>query len=528
MNQKKETAIIIGAGPAGLTAAYELLDKTDILPVIFEMTNDIGGISKTVRYKGNRIDIGGHRFFSKSEKVMNWWVNILPLQGKPSIDDKLLNRKIPLSHNGKAPDPEKDEQVMLYRGRVSRIFFLKKFFDYPISLNLSTMINLGLKRLSTIGISYIKSKYYPIKPEKTLEDFFINRFGEELYRYFFKDYTKKVWGVCCNKIKPEWGAQRVKGLSIFSAIMHAIKSIVIKDKSIIQKSVETTLIEQFMYPKYGPGQMWETVAEKIQNKGGVFYFNHRVMGIIRSKQKNIIRSIIAKNNETGEKKNFKGDYFISSMPVKDLINSFQNGVPREVRKTSNGLKYRDFITIGLLVKKLKYKNTTKIKTLNNLIPDNWIYIQERDVKVGRIQIFNNWSPYLVKNPDYVWLGTEYFCNEGDALWNKGDKELKRLAVEEMQKLGFIDEKDVIDSIVIKMPKTYPAYFGSYDKFSIIQSYLDGYRNLFLIGRNGMHKYNNMDHSMLTAMESVDNIINKVDTKENVWAVNAEKEYHEEK
>src|SRR4030042_4916888 len=251
----KKTSIIIGAGPAGLTAAYELLDKTDIKPVIYEMSGDIGGISKTINYKGNRIDIGGHRFFSKSGRVMRWWQNILPLQGAPSKDDIILERDIPLAQRG--PDPRKIDRVMLVRSRLSRIFFLRRFFNYPISLNFNTFLNLGLVRVVKIFLSYVKIRLFPIKNEKSLEDFFINRFGKELYFTFFSDYTEKVWGVPCSKIKPEWGAQRIKGLSITKAILHAMQSIRSKNSSITQKNIETSLIEQFMYPKFGPGQLWE-------------------------------------------------------------------------------------------------------------------------------------------------------------------------------------------------------------------------------------------------------------------------------
>ena len=261
-------AIIAGAGPAGLTAAYELITKTDIKPIIFEMTDDIGGISKTINYKGNRIDIGGHRFFSKSDRVMNWWQNILPLQGSPAKDDIFLNRAVRLSNDHKAPDPEKTDNVMLIRNRLSRIFFMRKFFQYPISLNSNTILNLGIMRLIKIAISYTAIRFFPIKEEKTLEDFFINRFGKELYLTFFKNYTEKVWGIACDKIKPEWGAQRIKGLSVTTILLRALRKFLFKDNSVSQKDTETSLIERFMYPKYGPGQMWEEVAKIVKEIGG--------------------------------------------------------------------------------------------------------------------------------------------------------------------------------------------------------------------------------------------------------------------
>ena len=523
MSQK--TAIIVGAGPAGLTAAYELVTKTDIKPIVYEMTGDIGGISKTVNYKGNLIDIGGHRFFSKSDRVMEWWKKILPLQGAPAKDDLILKRNLPLSNNPNAPDPEKDDRVMLVRGRISRIYFLKKFFDYPIFLTPKTLIDLGLTRTLKIGFSYLKSKVSPMKPEKSLENFFINRFGRELYRTFFKDYTEKVWGAPCQEIKPEWGEQRVKGLSITKALLHAFRNIPSNGSSLHQKKTETSLIQQFMYPKLGPGHLWEEVAKIVQNKGGEIHLNHRVIGI--ESCGTTIAGAQIKNCLTEETTIKQGDYFFSTMPVKELFQTFKKGVPNKLRQIADGLVYRDFIMTGLLLKQLSIKNTTKIKTINNIIPDNWIYVQEKDVKLGRIQIYNNWSPYLVKNENTVWIGLEYFCREGDELWRKPDKEFIEFAVDELTKIGFIAKSDVLDHIVLRAPKTYPAYFGAYDQFHKLRDYTDKFENLFLIGRNGMHRYNNTDHSMLTAMAAVENIINGIKTKDNIWAVNTEQEYHEE-
>jgi protoporphyrinogen oxidase len=335
-----------------------------------------------------------------------------------------------------------------------------------------------------------------------------------------------VWGVPCSAIKPEWGAQRIKGLSISRAIAHAARNLFLKDTSVGQKKTETTLIGQFIYPKFGPGQLWEEVAKIIESKGGRVYLRHKVKGIKR--RDNRIIEIQVEDGNTGEVKNFSADYCFSSMPVKDLISALDEPAPEEVRKIADGLIYRDFITVGLLLKELKIKNETKIKTINNIVPDNWIYIQERDVRLGRLQIFNNWSPYMVKNGDTVWIGLEYFGNEGDELWSKPDEQFIKFAIDELAKIDIIEKGDVLDSTIIRMPKTYPAYFGSYDRFDIIRNYLDKFENLFLIGRNGMHKYNNQDHSMLTAMAAVENIIANVKTKDNIWAVNAEQEYHEEK
>ena len=520
----KKTAIIIGAGPAGLTAAYELLEKTDIKPVIFEMSSDIGGISKTVNYKGNRIDIGGHRFFSKSTRVMNWWQNIMPLQGSPAKDDILLNREVALSEKETAPDPEKTDLVMLVRKRLSRIFFLRSFFDYPISLKWDTFKKLGLVRIFKIGMSYIKARIFPIRQEKSLEDFFINRFGKSLYLLFFKDYTEKVWGSPCNEIKPEWGSQRVKGLSITKTILHAFKNIFKKDTSIDQKKTETSLIEQFTYPKLGPGQLWEEVGRIIQEKGGEIHMESHVQGVhISDNQATQVTIRNAKDDSTTE---YACDYLFSTMPVKELIQSMTPQAPQPVQEVAQGLIYRDFVTVGILLKELKIKNETKIPSVNGIVPDNWIYIQEKDVTAGRLQIFNNWSPYMVNDSNTVWIGSEYFCDETDDLWQKSDKDFAEFAIEELAKIDIIEKKNVLDSTVLRMLKTYPAYFGSYDNFHVIREFTDKIGNLFLIGRNGMHRYNNADHSMLTAITAVENILG-IKTKDDIWDVNLEKDYHEE-
>lgn len=535
-NRTAKTAIIIGAGPAGLTAAFELIDKkTGIKPIIYEASNEIGGISRTINYKGNRIDIGGHRFFSKSDRVMNWWHNIMPTQGALSKDDLLINikyqgksRKITLDPQG--PDPEKTDLVMLVRNRLSRIFYLRKFFSYPVSLSSQTIKNLGAVRISRIALSYGKARLFPIKNEVSLEDFFINRFGKELYLTFFKDYTEKVWGVPCDQITAEWGAQRIKGLSVSKALRHAAKSVLSKKPAgdITQKEVETSLIEHFLYPKFGPGQMWEEVARLVQKGGGEINMKQEVVGVTK-KGKNIA-SITVKDVKTGKTQKITGDYFFSTMPIKDLVAGMDGDkVPENVREVADGLMYRDFITVGLLLKKMRIKNETERKTVGNIVPDNWIYIQERDVKVGRLQIFNNWSPYMVK--DYkktVWVGMEYFVQEGDDLWRKSLKDMAAFGISELAKIDMINPKDVLDSTVIRVKKTYPAYFGTYDRFDEIKKYMNGIENLYLIGRNGMHRYNNQDHSMLAAMTAVENIIAGKKSKENLWKVNAEKEYHESK
>lgn len=528
-------AIIIGAGPAGLTAAYEILNKTDIKPIILESTDIIGGISQTNVYKGNRIDIGGHRFFSKSKIVMDWWMNILPIQESPSYDDKVLGKKLDYSlldnicdielsdSYNSSLDPEKSDELLLIRNRISRILFLKKLFNYPVTLNTDTLKKLGIKRTLKIGLDYSKTIIHKL-PEDNLENFYINRFGRELYKTFFEKYTYKVWGVECKNISADWGAQRVKSLNITKTIIHALHELT----KINEKNVETSLIEQFLYPKLGPGQMWETVAGKIVEMGGEIHFNSEVVEL--KVDENKINSVTLVNKDTDEKKSYSGDYFISTMPVKDLVHGIdvanENKVPSDVYDISQGLVYRDFITVGLLLNDINLKNETENPTINNILPDTWIYIQEENVKLGRVQIFNNWSPYLVSDNDKIWLGLEYFCNEGDELWNKSDEKMSDFAINELDSINFISKENVEDSVVIRIPKAYPAYFGTFDKFDNVKEYLDRFDNLFLIGRNGMHRYNNMDHSMLSAMEAVNNIINGKTDNSNIWAVNSEKNYHE--
>ena len=514
------TAIIIGAGPAGLTAAYELLEHSDIIPIILESEDSVGGLSKTINYNGNRIDIGGHRFFSKSEVVMKWWQNKLPVESNG--DDILLtyhNQHVELK--AKSSTDKTGDNAMLIRHRLSRIFFAGKFFNYPLNLSLQTLNALGLKRTVSIIFSYLKSKISPRTPEATLEDFYINRFGKVLYNIFFKDYTEKVWGVPVTSISASWGAQRIKGLSLSKTILHAFLRSSKKRKDIHQKETETSLIEKFLYPKFGPGQMWQVVAEQITGKGGIILKQHQVKSI--NNGSTAIVSITAINTETNEEIRFDGDFFFSTMPIKDLLNGFLSPLNLRAHEIANKLTYRDFITVGLLLKELKIKNKD-----GSAIKDNWIYIQEKNVKLGRLQIFNNWSPYMVSDPTKIWIGLEYFCDEGDALWNLSEQEMIELAKTELQLIKIIDKEAVEDAVVIKVPKTYPSYVGSYDEFHIVKTYVNTFENLFLIGRNGMHKYNNQDHSMLTAMQAVQNIKNGITDKSNIWSINMEDEYHEEK
>ena len=522
---KRETAIIIGAGPAGLTAAYELLTRTDVRPIVLEVSDTMGGISRTVNYKGNRIDIGGHRFFSKSDRVMNWWADMLPLENFDASEFTInyQGKQRSIRHDKDGVDPEQTDDVMLVRNRKSRIFFLRRFFDYPLRVNMQTAMNLGPLRMIRILFSYLNARLRPIRNEKNLEQFFVNRFGKELYKTFFKSYTEKVWGVPCDSIDASWGAQRIKGLSITKAVAHALKQIVKRDRSIGQKGTETTLIEKFLYPKHGPGQMWETCAEKILKQGGEVITNSRVHKILFDGDR--VAGVVARDTSTGEDFTLYGDYFFSTMPVTHLINAFECSVPDNVRDVSEGLIYRDFITVGLLLAQMQIRENSPQGA--KLLSDNWIYIQEPDVQVGRLQIFNNWSPYLVSDQSKAWIGLEYFCNEGDELWELDDNAMKELGIRELAKLGFILKENVVDATVIRMPKTYPAYFGTYDRFDEIRAFVDPIENLFLIGRNGMHRYNNQDHSMLAAMIAVDNILAGRTDKSIIWDVNTEQEYHEE-
>ncbi len=487
-------AVIVGAGPAGLTASYELLERTNIHPVVLEESDEIGGISRTVNYKGNRMDIGGHRFFSKDKRILQWWETIMTKR-EDDADRELLTRK-----------------------RVSRIYFLRKFFSYPISVSKETFLNLGLKNTLRSGLGYVKARLFPLK-EETLEDFYINRFGRPLYELFFEDYTTKVWGKHPSELCADWGRQRVKGVSL---------SVVLKDYFQKKfrggkqpKEVETSLIESFQYPKFGPGQLWECVADDVVRKGAELRKNHSVRTIHVEGNRVSSVDIVDAN---GEKSSESCDYLFSSMPIKDLIASLDGiEVPADVRRIASELPYRDFITVGLLVKNLEFSKEKGA----DLVPDTWIYIQERDVKVGRLQIFNNWSPFLVKDPEHtVWIGLEYFCDENDDLWNMSEEDFIQMAIDEMVKIDVIKRESVMDAHQVKVKKAYPAYFGSYTEFEEVRKFLDTIENLYCIGRNGQHRYNNMDHSMLTAMEAVSNIERHVISKDNVWSVNTEQEYHE--
>jgi protoporphyrinogen oxidase len=561
-------SVIIGAGPAGLTAGLEFLRQSDIKPIILEASQEIGGISRTIKYKGNRMDIGGHRFFSKSDRVMQWWVDLMPpdvddlasdpqsgqteisYQGKTRLvaipahlhQEPVLRGAGPIDHHAAEELETEDELdsdsedpnilvtiaphdpdlVMLIRPRKSRIYYLRKFFDYPITLTGTTLNNLGIIRTIRVGTSYLKSKITQITPEKSLEDFLINRFGRQLYLTFFKSYTEKVWGTPCNEISAEWGAQRIKGLSLTSAVKHFLKKTFGRKKTgdLAQKGTDTSLIERFMYPKFGPGQLWEHVADQIRAKGGEIHMGWKVDRIHCEGSRVVSLDAV---NEHGERSTFAGDYFFSTMSMRELVEAIDAPVPENVREVSAGLQYRDFITVGLLADRLKVKEPD-----GGLLKDTWIYVQEPDVLLGRLQIFNNWSPYLVSDPTKVWIGLEYFCYDTDDLWKMPDEELKKFAISEVAKIGILNAEDVSDGHVVRVPKTYPAYFGTYNRFDELREFTDRFENLFLVGRNGMHKYNNQDHSMLTAMTAVDGIVAGHVDKAALWEINTEQEYHEEK
>ncbi len=517
----KKIAIIIGAGPAGLTAAYELITKTNIQPIILESSDKVGGLSKTIDQAGWLFDIGPHRFFSKDQEVSRIWEEILPLQGKPSEEDLELNREISLSNKPGAPDPAHTDKVMLSKNRLTRIYHRRRFFDYPIKLNLKNLKKLGITRVIKILTGYIKIKIKPIKPEKSLEDFFINRFGRTLYQTFFKDYTEKVWGVSCQEIPKSWGSQRVKNLSINKIIIEAIK----KTLNPKRQTKETSLIDRFIYPKLGAGQMYDEMAKIIKARGGIIKTKQTVINI--KSQNNKIESVVVVDKETGQNEEYKGDFFISSLAIKDLIN-MMNAAPQEIKLLARDLRYRDLILIVSVYDKLKLKNDTKIKTKNNLVPDNWIYIQEKEVKMGRLDIFNNFSPWMLKNKNQVLIAAEYFCSENDKFWQLTNQELIDFGKKEFSLLNIAAESDWRQGFIHRQTKAYPAYLGSYERFDEIKSYLNSLENLYSIGRNGQHRYNNMDHSMLTAIKAVKVITSNNKNKEMIWDVNTETDYHEKK
>lgn len=508
--KRNKTALIIGAGPAGLAAAYSLLTETeDVKPIIIETDEQIGGLSKTINYEGNLTDIGPHRFFSKDQRVLDFWEKFLPNQGYPAKDDILLERSVSFAEGGS--NPEADELSMLKRKRYSRIYYMNKFFDYPVKMNLKTILNLGLIKTVICGFSYIKSCFIK-RQEKSLEDFMINRFGKVLYQIFFERYTQKVWGRHPKNISKEWGEQRIKGLSLLKTILN---------KFLIKK--ETSLIEEYIYPKLGAGQLWDEMAKKIIALGGEIHTQAEVVGL--NIENNKITALKVKQNQ--EVIDWYGDIIISSMPVKDLILGLST-IPESIKNIAEGLPYRDYELISFLVKDFNLKNNTEWKTIGNICPDSWIYIQDRGVKVGRIYIPKNFSPYICNDLNETLIGMEYFCDKGDDFRQMSDDEVFEFASNELLKIGAIKNNcDILKSYRLKAEKAYPAYFDTYSDFDKIKEFLNSIENLYCIGRNGQHKYNNMDHSVLSGITACDVIKNSF-PKDILWEVNTEKSYQETK
>jgi protoporphyrinogen oxidase len=479
LNKKNDgkKVVIIGGGPAGLTAAYELC-KIGGESIVLEKDQIVGGISKTVNYKNYKFDIGGHRFFTKVKMVNDIWKEVL--------GDDFLKRK-----------------------RLSRIYFNNKFFYYPLR-PINALLGLGPCKSILILASYIHAHIFPSKAEETLEEWISNRFGKHLYKTFFKTYTEKVWGIPCKEIRAEWAAQRIKGLSLMSALRNAL----VKPQSNGRNGngngdVIKTLIDSFNYPKLGPGMMWQSIAEIVQSNGSKVCVETEVESILWNKNK--IESL--EINLNGQKKFVYGTDFINSMPIRELIQKFKPTVPENVLEAANALNYRDFITVALIVNK------------RDVFPDNWIYIHEQDVKLGRIQNFKNWSPYMIPDPSKTCLGLEYFCSEGDELWTMSEQELIELGKKELETLGLAQTCEVEDGMVVRMPKAYPVYDQTYHKnLMSIRRYLKKFSNLQTIGRNGLHRYNNQDHSMMTGVFAARNIVG---ANYDIWSVNTEMKYHEE-
>ena len=467
--------VIAGAGPAGLTAAYELTRHGASCVVLESESSLVGGISRTDQYKGYRFDIGGHRFFSKSEEINSLWQEIL--------GDQFITRR-----------------------RMSRIYYNRRFFHYPLK-PVDAFAKLGPFLSARILASYIHARLRPIQPERSFEDWTVNRFGRQLFEMFFKTYTEKVWGMSTSEISADWAAQRIKGLDLTKTVLNALFGKRSKGKGEVIK----TLIDSFQYPRLGPGQMWEAARDKIRQGGNDVHHDARVARIEHDGTS--VQAFVTANAQ-GKSTRYQGRHFVSTRPIRELIRAMDPPAPREVVEAAESLRYRDFLTVVLIVDK------------EETFPDNWIYIHEPEVRVGRIQNFKNWSPDLVPDPSRSSLGLEYFCFEGDDLWSMPDADLVALGRREIETIGLGKSKDVVDGCVVRMPKAYPVYDDVYQEhLKVIRNWLRNLGNLELAGRNGMHKYNNQDHSMMTALLAARNILGlgQYDT----WKVNTDAQYHEE-
>jgi protoporphyrinogen oxidase len=471
-------AIIIGAGPAGLTAAYELAKHGQAVVVLEADPLYVGGISRTVAYKGYRFDIGGHRFFSKSREVEALWTEILGAD-------------------------------MLERPRSSKIYYGGEFYSYPLK-PFDALSKLGIFESTLCVLSFAKAQVLPTRDPKSFEDWVVNQFGQRLFNIFFKTYTEKVWGMSCKEISADWAAQRIKGLSLGSAIKNAVlPQRQTKDRTKVVK----TLIDTFRYPRRGPGMMWEACADRVRSLGGAVLLGRHVSGC-RFDAASRTWTVTVRRSDGGEEQ-FQGEHVISSMPIRELVAQIEPALPASVRKSARSLRYRDFLTVGLILRE------------RNRFSDNWIYIHDPGVQMGRVQNYKSWSPEMVPDPTTACYGLEYFCFEGDGLWTSSDAELIALATKELQQVGLAEAGDFLDGCVIRQPKAYPVYDDDYKLH--VETVRQGLEtlcpNLHLVGRNGMHKYNNQDHAMMTALLAARNIL-AGRMEYDVWAVNQDAEYHE--
>lgn len=515
-SNKKQNIIVIGAGPAGLSAALNILRQIpNINLTIIEQEKEIGGLSRTICNADTKTDIGPHRFFTKIQDVWNLWTEFLPEQSAPAEDDLIAKRDFP--YQSDVADPQKKDNVFLKRKRFSRIYYQNKFFDYP--LKLQTIFNLGFKTTFLIGISYLKSCVVKRK-DKTLEAFMINRFGKTLYELFFEGYTQKVWGVHPKDLSDKWGSQRIKGISLFRVFITLLFQLFH-----LNHKKETSLIDEYYYPKLGCSQMWHLMEKEITRLGGKILLNQKVTHI--QQKNNHVSSVTFKDPHSQKEETVDCDILISSMPVKELILQTDD-IPESIREIASNLKYRDFILVNYSLKKLNLKNNTTFSTIHNTAPDSWIYLQDKNIKAGRLDIVNNFSPYLIKGfPDEVVINLEYFCDETDDFFALTDEEIIAFATEELNKLQAAAPDDILSSHVIRIKKAYPSYCGSYEQFDKVKAYINTIKNLYCIGRNGQHKYNNMDHSIFDGIE-IAKILKNNFNKSILWDFNTDDKYQEEK